>query len=81
MGLTEDSGVFLSRDESMFSGQVKRAVGHSKTLISVLSGVPDCPHVWCDFNLLGDPRLTERIKFNVLEIQEFGNYVDKKDTT
>lgn len=48
----------------------------------VLAGVPDCPHVWCDFNLLGDPRLTERIKFNVLEIQEnFENYVDKKDTT
>ena len=45
-------------------------------------GVPDCPHVWCDFNLLGDPRLTERIKFNVLEIQEnFENFVDKKDTT
>merc|ERR1712142_162749 len=64
VGLTEDSCVFLSRDES------------------VLSGVPDCPHVWCDFNLLGDPRLTERIKFNVLEIQEnFENYVDKKDTT
>ena len=47
-----------------------------------MSGVPDCPHVWCDFNLLGDPRLTERIKFNVLEIQEnFENFVDKKDTT
>jgi len=82
VGLTEDSCVFLSRDESMFSGQLKGAVGQFKTLLGVLSGVPDCPHVWCDFNLLGDPRLTERIKFNVLEIQEnFENYVDKKDTT
>jgi len=82
VGLTEDSCVFLSRDESKFSGQLAGATGQFQTLLGVLSTVPDCPHVWCDFNLLGDPRLTERIKFNVLEIQEnFENYVDKKDTT
>ena len=27
-----------------------------RELLAVLSTVPDCPHVWCDFNLLGDPR-------------------------
>ena len=82
VGLTEDSCTFLSRDESSFSEQLKGAVTQFQTLLGVLAGVPDCPHVWCDFNLLGDPRLTERIKFNVLEIQEnFENYVDKKDTT
>merc|ERR550532_958961 len=82
VGLTEDSCTFLSRDESAFSVQLNGAVTQFKTLLGVLSRVPDCPHVWCDFNLLGDPRLTERIKFNVLEIQEnFENYVDKKDTT
>ena len=82
VGLTEDSCNFLSRDESAFSEQLIGAVTQFKTLLGVLAGVPDCPHVWCDFNLLGDPRLTERIKFNVLEIQEnFENYVDKKDTT
>ena len=82
VGLTEDSCTFLSRDESAFSVQLNGAVTQFKTLLGVLAGVPDCPHVWCDFNLLGDPRLTERIKFNVLEIQEnFENYVDKKDTT
>lgn len=48
----------------------------------MLAGVPECPHVWCDFTLLCNPHLTERIKFNVLEIQEnFDNYVDKKETT
>ena len=82
VSLTEDSCTFLSRDESSFSEQLKGAVCQFETLLGVLGGVPDCPHVWCDFNLLGDPRLTERIKFNVLEIQEnFENYVDKKDTT
>jgi len=82
VNLTEDSCTFLSRDESSFSEQLKGCVKQFQTLLGVLSGVPDCPHVWCDFNLLGDPRLTERIKFNVLEIQEnFDNYVDKKDTT
>merc|ERR1712227_1103414 len=82
VNLTEDSCTFLSKEESGFSEQMKGAVNQFQTLLSVLSGVPDCPHVWCDFNLLGDPRLTERIKFNVLEIQEnFDNYVDKKDTT
>ena len=82
VGLTEDSCTFLSRDESSFCQQLDGAVTQFKTLLGVLAGVPDCPHVWCDFNLLGDPRLTERIKFNVLEIQEnFENYVDKKDTT
>merc|ERR1712121_625070 len=71
-----------SRDESSFSEQLKGCVKQFQTLLGVLPGVPECPHVWCDFNLLGDPRLTERIKFNVLEIQEnFENYVDKKDTT
>merc|ERR1712012_182980 len=82
VNLTEDSCTFLSKEESGFSEQMKGAVNQFQTLLSVLSGVPDCPHVWCDFNLLGDPRLTERIKFNVLEIQEnFENFVDKKDTT
>ena len=82
VSLTEDSCTFLGRDESTFSEQLKGAVTQFQTLLGVLSRVPDCPHVWCDFNLLGDPRLTERIKFNVLEIQEnFENYVDKKDTT
>jgi len=82
VNLTEDSCTFLKRDESSFSEQLKGCVKQFQTLLGVLSGVPDCPHVWCDFNLLGDPRLTERIKFNVLEIQEnFDNYVDKKDTT
>merc|ERR1719397_1347205 len=82
VGLTEDSCTFLSREESAFSTQLNGAVTQFQTLLGVLAGVPDCPHVWCDFNLLGDPRLTERIKFNVLEIQEnFENYVDKKDTT
>merc|ERR1719394_2377557 len=82
VSLTEDSCTFLGRDESSFSEQLKGAVCQFETLLGVLGGVPDCPHVWCDFNLLGDPRLTERIKFNVLEIQEnFENYVDKKDTT
>lgn len=82
VNLTEDSCTFLSKDESNFSEQLRGAVTQFQTLLGVLSGVPDCPHVWCDFNLLGDPRLTERIKFNVLEIQEnFENYVDKKDTT
>merc|ERR1719445_1851409 len=62
VGLTEDSCSFLSRDESSFSDQLGGAVTQFQTLLGVLAGVPDCPHVWCDFNLLGDPRLTERIK-------------------
>ena len=78
VGLTEDSCVFLRRDESVFSGQLKGAVGQFQTLLGVLSGVPDFPPVWCDLNLLGDHKLTERIKSNDLEIQEnFENYVDK----
>jgi len=61
---------------------LRGAVAQFETLLGVLGGVPECPHVWCDFTLLCNPHLTERIKFNVLEIQEnFDNYVDKKDTT
>ena len=82
MGLTEDSCSFLVRDGSSFSHQLRGAVAQFETLLGVLGGVPECPHVWCDFTLLCNPHLTERIKFNVLEIQEnFDNYVDKKDTT
>ena len=82
VGLTEDSCAFLVRDGSSFSHQLRGAVAQFETLLGVLGGVPECPHVWCDFTLLCNPHLTERIKFNVLEIQEnFDNYVDKKDTT
>ena len=83
VGLSGDeSCVFLRRDESVFSGQLKGAVGQFQTLLCVLSGVADCPQVCCDFNLLGGSRPTEKIKFNVLEIQEnIENYVDKKNIT
>jgi len=82
VGLTEDSCSFLVRDESSFSSQLQGAVTQFESLLGVLAGVPECPHVWCDFTLLCNPHLTERIKFNVLEIQEnFDNYIDKKDTT
>ena len=82
VGLTEDSCAFMVRDGSSFSHQLRGAVAQFETLLGVLGGVPECPHVWCDFTLLCNPHLTERIKFNVLEIQEnFDNYVDKKDTT
>lgn len=82
VGLTEDSCGFLIRDGSTFSQQLRGAVSQFERLLAVLAGVPECPHVWCDFTLLCNPHLTERIKFNVLEIQEnFDNYVDKKETT
>ena len=82
VGLTEDSCSFLVRDGSSFSHQLRGAVSQFESLLGVLGGVPECPHVWCDFTLLCNPHLTERIKFNVLEIQEnFDNYVDKKETT
>ena len=80
--MTEDACQFLAREESPNVGQMRETVQQFKSLLGVLSGVPDCPYVWCDFAFLGDPRLTEKIKFNVLEIQEnVENYVDKKDST
>ena len=82
MLVTEDVCQFLNRDDSPNCGQMKGTVQQFRSLLEVLSGVPECPYVWCDFAFLGDPRLTEKIKFNVLEIQEnVENYVDKKDST
>merc|ERR1719402_695448 len=84
--LTEDSCSFLSREAAIEGVQLHQpaqlgtTIVQFRELLTVLASVPDCPFVWCDFALLADPRLTERMKFNVLEIQEnFENYVDKKD--
>jgi len=82
VSVTEDACQFLAREESPNVCQMRGTVQQFKSLLGVLGGVPDCPYVWCDFAFLGDPRLTEKIKFNVLEIQEnVENYVDKKDST
>jgi len=81
--LTEDSCSFLSREapvQPVHSQLLGTALLQFRELLAILATVPDCPLVWCDFSILADPRLTERLKFNVLEIQEnFENYVDKKD--
>ncbi len=59
---------------------IKRAAEHLQELSDILSDVSFMPHVWCEFDNIGGSRLVERVKFNILEIQEnFENFVDKKE--
>jgi len=62
------------------SDLVAQAAERLQDLSESLSDVVFKPYVWCEFDNVGDRRLVERVKFNILEIQEnFENFVDKKD--
>jgi len=73
----------LDKQKQQQQGQdlISKAAERLQDLSEVLSDVTFRPFLWCEFdNVVSDRRLIERIKFNILEIQEnFENFVDKKD--
>eukprot|EP00095_Tigriopus_kingsejongensis_P010905 maker-scaffold348_size200312-snap-gene-1.16 protein:Tk10905 transcript:maker-scaffold348_size200312-snap-gene-1.16-mRNA-1 annotation:"AT27402p" len=81
--MSQDAVFSLSKEKSTFSlDSIKQASDQFQEVSDVLSEVTNFPHVWCDFEGLGGTKLVERIKFNILEIQEnFDNFMDKKELT
>ena len=81
--LTQDASVELTKENSTWNQDlINTAADHLQTLTDILSEDFQYPHVWCNFELVGGRSLLERIKFNILEIQEnFENFLDKKEMT
>lgn len=81
--MSQDAVFSLSKERTSFSqSSIKQASDQFQEVTDVLSEVSDFPHVWCDFEGIGGTKLVEKIKFNILEIQEnFDNFMDKKELT
>jgi len=81
--LTQDASVELTKEKSTWNQElIDTASEHLQTLTDILSEEFLYPHVWCDFDSVGGRSLIERMKFNILEIQEnFENFLDKKEMT
>ena len=81
--MTQDASVELTKENSTWNQElINAAAEHLQTLTDILSEDFKYPHVWCNFESVGGRSLVERIKFNILEIQEnFENFLDKKEMT
>ncbi len=79
--ISQDSIMTLSREKyPVGQDLIRQAADHLQELSDILSDVVFTPHVWCEFDNIDGTRLVERVKFNILEIQEnFENFVDKKE--
>ncbi len=83
--LTQDAVISLGKERPSAAAQqelLKAASDNFQELNDVLSDVGQFPLVWADLERLGGTRLVERVKFNILEIQEnLENFADKKEMT
>lgn len=79
--LSQDAVFNLAKDKSSLGQDlIRRASDHFQELSVILSYIRDFPMVWCDLESLGGSRLIERVKFNILEIQEMlENFAEKKE--
>jgi hypothetical protein len=81
--MSQDAIVTLNKEKSAINIDiVKTAADHFQDLTYILVDIHCCPFVWFEFENIGGSKLLERIKFNILEIQEnVENFADKKELT
>lgn len=83
MSLTQEACQYLSGSSAVTASQGAALLGSRLLVVAeLLSAQAEPPHVWISANAVTSPRLTEALRFGMLEIQEhWETFLDRKDHT
>lgn len=83
MSLTQEACQYLSGSSAVTSSQGATLLGSRLILVTeLLSAQAEPPRVWISGNAVTSSRLTEALRFGMLEIQEhWETFLDRKDHT
>lgn len=81
VSLTQEASQYLSGSAAVTTSQGAALLGSRLLVVTeLLSTQTEPPHVWISPNVVASPRLTEALRFGMLEIQEhWETYLDRKD--
>ncbi|XP_069669911.1 protein furry isoform X4 [Periplaneta americana] len=81
VSLTQEACQYLSGNSAVTASQGAALLGSRLLVVAeLLSSQADPPHVWISPNAVTSPRLTEALRFGMLEIQEhWETFLDRKD--
>jgi hypothetical protein len=79
--LTQESSQYLSGSAAVTASQGVALLGSRLLAVTeLLLTQTEPPHVWISPSVVASPRLTEALRFGMLEIQEhWETYLDRKD--
>ena len=81
VSLTQEACQYLSGNSAVTSSQGTALLGSRLLVVTeLLSSQTEPPHVWISPSAVSSPRLTEALRFGMLEIQEhWETFLDRKD--
>jgi len=81
VSLTQEACQYLSGSSAVTSSQGTTLLGSRLLVVTeLLSSQIEPPHVWISPSAISSPRLTEALRFGMLELQEhWETFLDRKD--
>lgn len=81
VSLTQEASQYISGSAAVTTSQGAALLGSRLLAVTeLLSTQTEPPHVWISPSVVASPRLTEALRFGMLEIQEhWETYLDRKD--